>query len=71
MLDKINPEKMITNSEFSRKQEYLTQSVFNNFHSETKIIRFMKMLENKDVSLVHSMSPLVRKNACHKFKPFK
>ena len=32
--------------------------MFNIHHSEAEIVRYMKKLENKDVSLVHSMIPL-------------
>eukprot|EP01137_Pigoraptor_chileana_P012343 Opistho-2@64646 len=42
----------------SRTSEYLTHPVFNSHHSETHILRYMKRLENKDVSLCHSMVPL-------------
>ena len=48
----------ISNSQFKRQSQYLTHSVFNNYQSEALIVRYMKMLENKDVSLVHSMIPL-------------
>ncbi|XP_002742419.1 glycine dehydrogenase (decarboxylating), mitochondrial-like [Saccoglossus kowalevskii] len=53
-----SPQGSISNSGFKRNSEYLTHPVFNSYHSETKIVRYMKMLENKDVSLVHSMIPL-------------
>lgn len=43
---------------FKRKTLYLQHAVFNMHHSETRIVRYMKSLENKDVSLVHSMIPL-------------
>jgi len=37
---------------------YLTHDVFNSYHSETEMLRFLKRLENKDLSLAHSMTPL-------------
>lgn len=41
-----------------RTDEILTAKVFNTFHSETKMMRYLKTLENKDLSLVHSMISL-------------
>lgn len=48
----------IDNTKFLRTSSYLTHTVFNSHQSETRIIRYMKKLENKDISLVHSMIPL-------------
>ncbi|GAB3536238.1 aminomethyl-transferring glycine dehydrogenase [Pontibacter brevis] len=41
-----------------RKSAYLQHEVFNKHHSELEMTRYMKYLENKDISLVHSMIPL-------------
>ena len=46
------------NKELARKTEILTHEVFNRYHSETKMMRYLKKLENKDLSLVHSMIAL-------------
>ena len=41
-----------------RTDTVLTHEVFHRFHSETEFVRYLKRLENRDISLVHSMIPL-------------
>jgi glycine dehydrogenase len=41
-----------------RAEPVLTHPVFNRYHSETEFVRYLKKLENRDISLVHSMIPL-------------
>ncbi len=43
---------------FRRKSNYLAHPVFNQYHSETEMLRYVTMLESKDLSLTHSMIPL-------------
>jgi len=54
----------LTNSTFAlstdllRTDDFLTHPTFNSYHSETEMMRYIKRLENKDLSLVHSMISL-------------
>ncbi len=41
-----------------RRTNFLTHPVFNDHHSETEMLRYLKKLENRDLSLAHSMIPL-------------
>jgi glycine dehydrogenase len=41
-----------------RQSAYLTHPVFNRYHSEHEMLRYLKRLENKDLSLAHSMIAL-------------
>jgi glycine dehydrogenase len=41
-----------------RETPYLTHLTFNSYHSESQLMRYIKRLENKDLSLVHSMIAL-------------
>ncbi|UII33496.1 aminomethyl-transferring glycine dehydrogenase [Fulvivirga ulvae] len=45
-------------SGLQRQSEYLTHPIFNIHHSEHEMLRYIKKLENKDLSLVHSMISL-------------
>jgi glycine dehydrogenase len=53
-------EKVIIDypAEFTRTTEFLQYPVFNSYHSETEMMRYIKSLENKDLSLMHSMISL-------------
>ena len=41
-----------------RQSAFLTHPFFNRCHSETEMLRYLKRLENKDISLTHAMIPL-------------
>jgi glycine dehydrogenase len=43
---------------FFRTSAYMQQEVFNKYRSETEMVRYIKKLEHKDISLAHSMTPL-------------
>ena len=50
--------KSVIPPELQRKTKFLTHPVFNRYHSETDMMRYLKKLENKDISLTHSMIAL-------------
>ncbi|MDE0141019.1 MAG: aminomethyl-transferring glycine dehydrogenase [Caldilineaceae bacterium] len=43
---------------FARKSPYLTHPIFNTIKSETEMLRYITKLQNRDLSLAHSMIPL-------------
>ena len=43
---------------FARASAFLTHPVFNRYHSETEMLRYIRRLESRDLSLTHSMIPL-------------
>jgi glycine dehydrogenase len=56
----MNDDKVLSNigTALTRTSPYLVQQVFNAHHSETQMMRYIKMLENKDLSLNTSMISL-------------
>ena len=48
----------ILEEKFLRKSSFLEGGAFNRYHSETEMMRYIKMLERKDFSLTHCMIPL-------------
>ena len=43
---------------YERTTPFLTHPVFNSFHSETRMLRYIHQLQKKELSLTHSMIPL-------------
>ena len=44
--------------DLERKSTFLTHPVFNSYHSETEMLRYIRRLENKDLTLANAMIPL-------------
>ncbi len=45
-------------AKLNRTTPYMTHPVFNSHHSETELLRYIHHLQNKDITLTHSMIPL-------------
>lgn len=52
------PAQAVAFGNMSRSSAYLSHPIFSSFHSETEMMRYIKRLENKDLSLTHSMISL-------------
>jgi glycine dehydrogenase len=58
--EKINEltNEIMISEHFIRKSDFLKHEVFNNHHSESQLMRYIKKLERKDLALNHSMISL-------------
>lgn len=52
------PESATLNENLQRKSDFLTHEVFRKYHTETELMRYIKRLDRKDISLAHSMISL-------------
>ncbi|CAN1786380.1 Glycine dehydrogenase (decarboxylating), mitochondrial [Linum perenne] len=50
--------KDVIPSGLTRESPYLTHSIFNTYHTEHELLRYIHRLQSKDLSLCHSMIPL-------------
>jgi len=57
VIDSIADDRSV-DADIKRKSKFLKQEVFSKFRSETEMARYIKRLEKKDISLVHSMISL-------------
>ena len=53
-----DPEDELTNKRYARTSDYLTHPVFNTYHAEHEMLRYIHRLQVRDLSLTHSMIPL-------------
>ncbi len=44
--------------QLQRQSAFMEHPVFNSWHSETEMLRYLKRMENRDISLTHAMIPL-------------
>lgn len=52
------PESSIIGKEFKRQSDFLTHETFRKYHTETEMMRYIKRLDRKDISLAQSMISL-------------
>ncbi len=55
---KINTPPVRIQKTLARSSSFLTHQIFNSYHTESNMMRYIKRLENKDLSLMHSMISL-------------
>ncbi len=57
-VDSILSDDLVLPNDLRRQSEFMTHPTFNRYHSETELMRYIYLLQNKDVTLTHSMIPL-------------
>ncbi|MBU3070700.1 aminomethyl-transferring glycine dehydrogenase [Aestuariicella sp. G3-2] len=59
-IDAINGDEaeLVIPAELQRSSDYLTHPVFNSYHSETEMLRYLRGLADKDLALDRAMIPL-------------
>ena len=58
MLSQTIPIQVYFEKKFERTSDFMQQELFQKYHTETELMRYIKRLERKDISLVHSMISL-------------
>ncbi len=56
-VDDINRSRYF-DEQFVRTSKFMEQELFAKYHTETELMRYIKRLERRDISLAHSMIPL-------------
>jgi glycine dehydrogenase len=57
-LEREIPDQLYLDPLYVRTSGFLLQKVFNSFHTETELMRYITRLARRDISLAHSMIPL-------------
>ncbi|MGI9441651.1 MAG: aminomethyl-transferring glycine dehydrogenase [Rubripirellula sp.] len=58
LLAEAEDDGMLDLDQFERTSPFMTHEVFNSYHSETELLRYIFRLMGRDLSLAHSMIPL-------------
>ncbi|MDR2234233.1 MAG: aminomethyl-transferring glycine dehydrogenase [Tannerella sp.] len=58
VLEKTIPPCIHVDGKFLRTGDFMQQDIFKKYHTETELMRYIKRLERRDISLAHSMISL-------------
>ena len=57
-VDNVPQDTLYVDKKWQRTSDFLQHEVFNSYHTETELMRYIKRLDRKDISLAHSMISL-------------